>query len=302
MKLRKTVLLALLLLAGCRLPEEDAAMLKTDAYLETVPADKRAVVRLTAENLSENSLEYKQFCRKLTAVLQSKGYDTNADTPAVIINLDFGVKNTNTLHVKYGFNTPEKPHSYDEVSGSLTSVYTRRKLYSKFVKLTAVDAARPKRELWKVEAVKEDAAEDFRSAQNELLYLLSKYIEADSSEQIKGTVLDTELYQRFVLKLSAGETDLSLNAGMEQKREYEKRLRERLKTENAQFVRCGLNRKTTAVLDVSSFGFLTEIEFNPSIADTRVRSCVADLVESFLPPPVGVPNGERFSVEMLSEN
>mgnify|MGYP007008497461 FL=1 len=291
MKLRKTVLLALLLLAGCRLPEEDAAMLKTDAYLETVPADKRAVVRPTAENLSENSLEYKQFCRKLTAVLQSKGYDTNADTPAVIINLDFGVKNTNTLHVKYGFNTPEKPHSYDEVSGSLASVYTRRKLYSKFVKLTAVDAARPK-----VEVVKEDAAEDFRSAQNELLYLLSKYIEADSSEQIKGTVLDTELYQRFVLKLSAGETDLSLNAGMEQKRAYEKRLRERLKTENAQFVRCGLNRKTTAVLDVSSFGFLTEIEFNPSIADTRVRSCVADLVESFLPPPVGVPNGERFSV------
>lgn len=289
---------AAILLTGCVLSEGEAFKLKADAYLETVPENRSASVRLMTKKLRENSLEYKQFYRKLKSVLEARGYDLTSDRPAVEIKLTFGVQNTGSFSAKYGFDTPDEPHPYEEIPGLLSSIYTRKKLYSKFVKLTAVDAAHPKRELWKVKVVKEDASEDFRSAQNELLYLLSKYIETDSSEQIDGTVMDTELYQRFEMKQSAAETDLSLNAGMERKRAYEKRLRDRLRAERTKFVRCGLKTKTAAVLDVSSFGFLTEIEFRPDIRDTRIRSCVSDTVESFLPPPVGIPKGERFSVQV----
>ena len=299
---RIKAIMLLLLTAACHLPAEDGALLKVDAYAEETPAVKTAVLRLKNKKIRENSLEYKQFLRKLEPVLNRKGYRlvSDGENPAVVLNLTFGVQNTGSFSVKYGFDTPDEPHPYEEIPGLLSSIYTRKKLYSKFVKLTAVDAAHPKRELWKVKVVKEDASEDFRSAQNELLYLLSKYIETDSSEQIDGTVMDTELYQRFEMKQSAAETDLSLNAGMERKWAYEKRLRDRLRAEQTKFVRCGLKTKTAAVLDVSSFGFLTEIEFRPDIRDARIRSCVSDTVESFLPPPVGIPKGERFSVEILS--
>ena len=298
MRIRIKGLIILLLTAGCSLAAEDGVSLKVDAFAEETPAVKTAVVRLMTKKIRENSLEYKQFYRKLKPVLEARGYDLTSDRPAVVIKLTFGVQNTGSFSAKYGFDTPDDPHPYEEIPGLLSSVYMRRKLYSKFVKLTAVDAAHPKRELWKVKAVKEDASEDFRSAQNELLYLLSKYIETDSSEQIKGTVSDTELYQRFELKQSAAETDLSANAGMERKLAYEKRLRDRLRAERKKFVRCGLKTKTAAVLDVSSFGFLTEIRFAPDIRDARVRSCVADTVESLLPPPIAIPSGERFSVQI----
>lgn len=98
---------AAILLTGCVLSEGEAFRLKADAYLETVPENRSASVRLMTKKLRENNLEYKQFYRKLKSVLEARGYDLTSDRPAVEIKLTFGVQNTGSFSAKYGFDTPD---------------------------------------------------------------------------------------------------------------------------------------------------------------------------------------------------
>ena len=74
------------------------------------------------------------------------------------MNLTFGVQLTNYLRYRYSIAEPSEA-SVDEFDAMVSSLYARTKLYSKFLRLRAVDASRPERELWKVQVVKEDTAE-----------------------------------------------------------------------------------------------------------------------------------------------
>jgi len=290
----------LFLTAACRLPIEDGALLKVDAYAEETPVVKTAVLRLKNKKIRKNNLEYKQLYRKLAPVLERKGYRLVPENgnPAVILNLTFGVQLTNYLRYRYSIAEPSEA-SVDEFDAMVSSLYARTKLYSKFLRLRAVDASRPERELWKVQVVKEDAAEDFRSAQDALLYLLNRYIEKDSIVQLNGDLLTTELFQRFVQNLSVTEVDYTRYEPMERKAVYRQKLQSDLDAHAAEFKACGVKGRIKAVFEPSAFGTLLSFETRPKLGDARL--CAAETLENLLPPPVGIPEHESFEVVLPAE-
>lgn len=296
---RIKAIMLLLLTAACHLPAEDGALLKVDAYAEETPAVKTAVLRLKNKKIRENSLEYKQFLRKLEPVLNRKGYRlvSDGENPAVVLNLTFGVQLTDYLRYRYAVNIPSVRIA--DWDASIASLYARTRLYSKFLYLRALDSADSKREYWKVTVIKEDFAEDFRSAQNALLYLLDRYIEKDSIIRLNGKVLATELYQRFVQNLDAAEVDYSRYEPMERKAAYGRNLQNAVNARAAEFKACGIGKKVKVVFEPSLFGTLLSFETNPALGDERI--CAAETLENMLAPPVGIPEHESFEVVLPSE-
>lgn len=286
-------LLLLLLLSGCRLPSESGAVLKADAYSDEIPADKTAVLRLQNRIVRENNLEFRQFYPKLERLLKQKGYRIvdKSNPHAVVIKLYFGVQRTNYVSGRYSVGTAERLSFSDDMLMRILSVYKKTNLYSKFLRVVAVDAKNPKRELWKVKIVKEDDAEDFRSAQYELLYLLARYMERDSTVQLRGKLLKNEVYQRFVHNVSPARTDLTAYLPMELKNDYEKNLQNIVRANPQAFAACGIKLPVWARFEVSPFGTLKAFE-----TDAAERDCLADALESLLPAPVGVPEHETYSV------
>lgn len=290
-------LLLLLFLAGCQLPAENGTPLKVDAYSAEIPADKTAVVRLQNKIIRQNSLEYRDFYPKLKAVLTEKGYRIVSENQphAVVLKLYFGVRRTNYWNGRYSIGKTSKPSAYsDDVFAQVLSVYKKTNLYSKFLRVVAVDAGNPKRELWKVTAVKEDEAEDFRSAQYELLYLFSRYAERDSLLQIRGNLSGNEVYQRFIRKVSPAQTDMTAYLPMELKSDYQKWLQNKVNACAKIFVPCGLKAGTWARFELSAFG---TVEFFETNADSeRAKSCLAETLESLVLAPVGIPKDETYTV------
>lgn len=289
----KKLLVLLLLLTGCRLPSESGAILKADAYSGEIPTDKTAILRLQNRIIRENSLEYRQFYPKVAELLKQKGYRIVDKTAphAVVIKLYFGVQKTNYLRGRYSIGTTEELPFSDEAFMRMLSVYKKINLYSKFLRVIAVDAKNPKRELWKIKIVKEDEAEDFRSAQYELLYLLSRYMERDSTIQLQGNLLKNEVYQRFVQNISPAQTDLTAYLPMELKSDYAKYLQEIIRANPKTFAACGIKSPVWARFEVSPFGTLNAFETNAA-----ERDCLANALESLLPAPVGVPEHETYTV------
>lgn len=297
---RIKALIMLLLTAACSLPIEDGASLKVDAFAEETPAVKTAVLRLKNKKIRENSLEYKQFLRKLEPVLNRNGYRlvSACDNPAVVLNLTFGVQLTDYLRYRYSVN--DSAARVVDWDATMAALYARTRLYSKFLRLRAVDAADSKREYWKVTVIKEDFAEDFRSAQNDLLYLLDRYIEKDSTIRLNGKVPATELYQRFVQNLDAAEVDYSRYEPMERKAAYGRDLQNAVNARAAEFESCGVRQKIKVVFEPSLFGTLLSFQTNPALSGNE-RVCVAEKLENLLPPPVGIPEHESFVVVLPSE-
>ncbi|MBS6473485.1 MAG: hypothetical protein KH347_04455 [Acetobacter sp.] len=263
----KKLLVLLLLLTGCRLPSESGAILKADAYSGEIPTDKTAILRLQNRIIRENSLEYRQFYPKVAELLKQKGYRIVDKTAphAVVIKLYFGVQKTNYLRGRYSIGTTEELPFSDDALMRMLSVYKKINLYSKFLRVIAVDAKNPKRELWKIKIVKEDEAEDFRSAQYELLY--------------------------FVQNISPAQTDLTAYLPMELKSDYAKYLQEIIRANPQTFAACGIKSPVWARFEVSPFGTLNAFETNAA-----ERDCLANALESLLPAPVGVPEHETYTV------
>lgn len=237
--------------------------------------------------------------RKLEPVLNRKGYRlvSDGENPAVVLNLTFGVQLTDYLRYRYAVNIPSVRIA--DWDASIASLYARTRLYSKFLYLRALDSADSKREYWKVTVIKEDFAEDFRSAQNALLYLLDRYIEKDSIIRLNGKVLATELYQRFVQNLDAAEVDYSRYEPMERKAAYGRDLQNAVNARAAEFKACGIGKKVKVVFEPSLFGTLLSFETNPALGDERI--CAAETLENMLAPPVGIPEHESFEVVLPSE-
>lgn len=292
----KKLLFLILFLTGCEIVADDVSVLKADAYLDEVPSDKTAVLQLQNKKIRENNLEYIQFYRKLVPILQEKGYrivDKN-QPHSVVLKLYFGVAATNFAHMRFGVQEQmNEPAEAEELNPSLSAIYTRVKLYSKFLRLTAVDARNPKRELWKVIFSKEDPAEDFRSAQYDLLYLFSRYMEKDSTFQITGKIPDAEIYQRFILHLSPEKTDLSVYMPMERKNDYQQRLQAKIDANPEMFADCGLKNPAKVRFELSALGTIRALKTS---ADNK--ECLAEKLENMLSAPIGIPENEMFVVKI----
>ena len=291
----KRWLFSVLLLAACQAPIDDGSILKVDAYFDGIPADKTAVIVLQNKQIRKNNLEYVQFYRKLIPILKEKGYrPVDENQPhAVILKLYFGVQNAGYLRSRYGVEEKAEPAAADELQPLLSALYTRTRLYAKFLRLTAVDARDPSRELWKIVIIKEGAKSDFRSAQYELLYLLSRYMERDSSVQISGNLPYSEVYQRFVKKLSPSSMDTALYMPMENKYAYAERMQKKINANPAVFAPCGMTEKVEIVFRVSDFGTITY--FKAALPD-EMRNCVFQALESLTEPPIDIPADEAFIV------
>lgn len=301
----------ILLLASCQLPSEDGMNLKVDAFLGEIPANKTAVIQLQNRSIKENSLEYKQFYRKLKPVLEAKGYEivSQDQKPDVILKLYFGSQQTNYLRERSkvtGVGSQESA-PFDEPTAVVTASYARTALYSKFLRMTAVDAKNPTKELWKIQIVKEDSAEDFRSAQDPLLYLFSLYAEKDSKRQIDGKLLSSEFYQRFVHKLSPAEADPYIYLPAERKHDYERRLQAKINAHATDFEKCGLKEKHLVDFEVSAFGSFSTFRptktysFPAETLPEKVRICLADVLEPLLEPPLDIPTDEVMTIKLPFE-
>lgn len=301
--MKKFLLSAFFLIAGCQLPIEERIPISVDSYLHRTPPVKTAVIHLMNEDVSKDDIEYRQFLAKLKPVLESKGY--RLTSPAtVILRLKFGVRKDGSTGVKSSIGIAEVAHSTDEQIVSPTTMYDRHIIYEKFISLTAVQAGKEDRQYWKATVSKRDYAPDFRSAEEKLLYLLSHFIEKDSGRMISADLSDTEFYQRYVLKYSAAESSAFFVTEPEVRRQYLRRLQIRINTHADDFKKCGLTEMREVSFMVSPFGTLPSFGFKETFnilgipVDEKVRSCIAGYFEPLLEPPHDIDTTQPLTVQI----
>ena len=291
------------MIAGCQVPIESEFPLSADAYLRQRPAVRTAIVHLTDTDRSKSDIEYLQFFEKLKPVLEAKGYRLTSPA-AVILRLSFGARKENVATIKNTIDTANYPHPVDEPSVLPTTQYDRRTVYEKFISLTAVQAGKEDKPLWKTEVSLKDYAPDFRSAQDKLLYLLAHFIERDSGRRITANLSDAEFYQRYQLNRSASELFVT---EPELRRRYLKALQDRVNAHADKFRKCGVSEKRKVAFMVSPFGTLPTFDFTEafdvlgSSLSESVRICIGKALEPLLEPPHELDTSQPMSVILPSE-
>ena len=299
--MKKLFLFISFLIAGCQLPIEKDIPVSVDAYLRKVPPVKTAVVHLVNEKMTVDDIEYLQFFDKLKPILMSKGYRLT-NPAALILRLEFGVKKEKQVSVKSTIDTMKYDHPADEPSVLPTTQYNRLDEFEKYISLTAVQSGRNETPLWKTTVSLKDYAPDFRSAQDKLLYLLSRFIERDSGRRISANLTDTEFYQRYKLNYSAAEASALFVTEPEMRRRYLDELQKRVNTHAADFKKCGLAEKREIAFMISPFGTLPSFGFKETfnISGTpvkeKIRECIARSLEPLLEPPHDLDTDQPMSV------
>lgn len=299
--MKKLFLAVFFLMTGCQLPIEKDIPISVDSYLRKVPAVKTAIIHLKNEKMSKDDIEYLQFFDKLKPILTAKGYRLT-NPAAVILRLEFGVKKEKPVSIKSAIDTAEYVHPIDEPSVLPTTQYNRLDVYEKYITLTAVQADKTERPLWKTTVSLKDYASDFRSAQDKLLYLLSHFIEKDSGRQIFASLTDTEFYQRYALNYSVAEASPLFVSEPEMRRHYLRELQTRVDAHIDDFKKCGLTERREVAFRISPFGTLPSFDFKETFAisglplNEKVRLCIASYLEPLLEPPHDLDTTQPISV------
>ena len=257
--MKRLFLLFSFLISGCQLPIEKNIPVSVDSYVRKVPPVKTAVIHLANEKMSKEDIEYLQFYEKLKPVLTAKGYRLK-HPPSVILRLEFGVRKDKQVSIKSTIDTAGYAHPVDEPSVLPTTQYNRLDEYEKYITLTAVYAGKEGSPLWKTTVSLKDYAPDFRSAQDKLLYLLSRFIERDSGRRITANLTDTEFYQRYELKYTATEASSLFVTEPEMRHRYLDELQKRVNAHAEDFKKCGLTGGGEIAFKVSPFGTLPSFE------------------------------------------
>lgn len=299
--MKKLFLFLSFLIIGCQLPIEKDIPLSVDSYLRRVPAVKTAVIHLANEKMSKDDIEYLQFFEKLKPILTAKGYRLK-NPAAVVLRLEFGVKEEKQVSIKSTIDTYEYSHPIDEPSVLPVTQYNRLNVYEKYISLTAIQTGKDETPLWKTTVSLKDYAPDFRSAQDKLLYLLSHFIEKDSGRQISANLSDTEFYQRYALNYSAAEASSLFVTEPEMRRRYLRELQIKADAHAADFKKCGLTEKREVAFMISPFGTLPSFGFKETFKilgtpiDEKVRSCIARYLEPLLEPPHDLDTTQPMSI------
>ena len=291
------------------MPMKDGDLMSVDAYVNEIPSVKTSVLRLDNKDLNLKDLEVVELIDRLRPVLKSKGYVpvSGNERPEVVLRLFFGVRQDGSRAKKYSFDssdTPTMPYGEnDTYTADMTTLYFRDKLYRKILKMTAED--QKGRQFWKITVEKEDENDDFRSSQEQLLYLFDKFIERDTHKRLTGRLSRSEFDQRRRKSLSAAKSAESYYAPAENRNDYERRLQNKINANSDAFRACGLDGKTRFYFDVSAFGTLPS--FDPSTVtglktlSTEEADCIAKTIEPMLEPPEGVSTPLNVSVFLPSE-
>ena len=302
-------LLSVFLLTACQMPMKDGDLMSVDAYVRKIPDAKKAVLRLENKDVTDKDLEVVTLIDGLRPVLSEKGYTlvSKAEAHDIVLNLFFAVRQNGSWAGKYSFDSGDAPSmpygENDTYRADMTTLYFRNKVYKKILRMTAAD--KNGNQFWKISVEKEDEKDDFRSAQEQLLYLFAKFVEKDSRFRITGRLTRSEFGQRKRKGLSAAESAESYYAPAENRNDYERHLQNKINANAAAFRACGLNGKTQFYFDVSAFGTLPS--FNPlTLAGIKTLTseqadCVAKAIEPMLEPPEGVETPLNVSIFLPSE-
>lgn len=284
-------------------------MMSVDSYVDRIPDSKTAVLRLENKDMTAKDLEVVKLVDGLRPILSEKGYTlvSEKDPHDVVLKLFFAVRQNGSRASKYSFDSSDTPSiaygENDTYTADMTTLYFRTRLYKKILRVTAADGKG--NQFWKTIVEKEDEKDDFRSAQEQLLYLFGKFVEKDSRFRITGRLSRSEFDQRRRKGLPAAESAGSYYTPAENRNDYERRLQDKINANADVFRKCGITEKTHFYFDVSAFGTLPS--FDPLTAagvktlTNGQAACTADAIETFLDPPEGVSTPLNVSVYLPSE-